>query len=230
LQVHHEEKRRQITEDNVLRQEKQIAECTNSDKEKKEKMTFDEIYNQFNGIIRDVQTNTLGDIMIQIGIAATTMIRNRIIESGENADGGKFPPYSTKSMLSGCKNFIQKKSCETYINSDPKWVTIKRGDKNYHLFEIPGGYKQYRELNQRQSGFVDFSFSDQMWRNIKVCSSNTEHNKGIVRIGAITDLDKAKLAGNTKRKGVILKLSKSEIRDLSKYAKKRLIQIFHKNE
>ena len=197
-------------------------------------MTFDELYNPLNAIIRDIKSNAMGNMMVQIGVTATTMIRNRIIETGETADGGKFPPYSTgkngKGMLSGCKNFIQKESCENYIKTDPKWVMVDRGMPNMRpLFVIPGGYKQFRELNQRQSGFVDFSFTQQMWRNIKVYSSNTEHNQGIVRIGATTPLDQAKLAGNTEKKGPILKLSKEEIKTLSGIAKKELIQIFHNN-
>ena len=197
-------------------------------------MTSQEAINALEKTINDVQSNGLGEIMVKIGSSALVKIRERIIGTGNNAEGAKYPPYSIgkngRGMLSGCKNFIQKDSCENYIKTNPKWVMVDRGMPNMRpLFVIPGGYKQFRELNRRQSGFVDFSFSGQMWRNIKVVSNNAEHNHGVVRIAATTDLDKAKLEGNTKRKGDILKLSHDEISLLSDIYKMGLVQIFHNN-
>jgi hypothetical protein len=65
-----------------------------------------------------------------------------------------------------------------------------------------------------------------MWMNIKIYSSNTEHNQGVVKIGATTPLDQAKLKGNVARKGQILELSDSEIKELSNIYKMDLKQYF----
>ena len=194
-------------------------------------MTLPELDNAFSAIIRDVESEPFGNIMVQIGSSATTLIRERIIKTGETAEGGKYPPYSTKPILSGCKNFIQKASCETFVKKDDtKWAMIDRGTPQMRpLFIIPGGYKQFRELNQRQTAFVDFAFSDRMWANIKIVSANSEHNQGVVRIGATTDEDKKKLEGNTKRKGDILKLSQSELSELTDIFDIGLTQIFERH-
>jgi len=207
-------------------------------------MTFDELYNPLNAIIRDIKSNAMGNMMVQIGVTATTMIRKRIIETGKNADGGDYGKYSEKPMLVGCKTF-KSKDCNKFFNSPSiEWKSIRKkgitkpakGQHNkkedyWRLAVLEHGYKELREitLGSDKVRFIDFSFSGQMWRNIKVYSSNTEHNQGIVRIGATTPLDQAKLAGNTEKKGPILKLSKEEIKTLSGIAKKELIQIFHNN-
>jgi hypothetical protein len=68
-----------------------------------------------------------------------------------------------------------------------------------------------------------------MWGSVKIVSDNSEHNGGIVRIGATTELDKKKLEGNTARRGPILKLSQSELSYLSGRFNMGITQIFHNN-
>ena len=208
-------------------------------------MTLPELDRNFDAVIRDVESEPFGNIMVKIGSSATTLIRERIIKTGETAEGGKYPPYSTKPMLSGCKNFLNQLNCPAKTKSkrkELKWVTL--GGTRFEqylsvtaggsgeikrLFEIPGGYKEFRELNQKQTGFVDFAFSNRMWANIKLVSSNSEHNQGIARIAATTDEDKKKLEGNTKRKGDILKLSQSELGELTDIFDIGLTQIFERH-
>jgi len=208
-------------------------------------MTLPELDNAFSSVIRDVESEPFGNIMVQIGSTATTLIRERIIKRGETAEGGKYPPYSTKRMLSGCSNWLDKGKCVTFAKKkDTKWVTL--GGSRYEqflsvsaggsgeikrLFEIPGGYKEFRELNlgAGKGNFVDFAFSNRMWANIKLVSSNSEHNQGIARIAATTEEDKKKLEGNTKRKGDILKLSQSELSELTDIFDIGLTQILEKH-
>jgi hypothetical protein len=91
------------------------------------------------------------------------------------------------------------------------WVTVK----GHKLFELPGGYKQFRELHGRQTGFVDFVFTGRMWNNIKLVSDQGELNSGVAVIRPTEELQKKKLAGNTERRGDILALSKAEEQRLS---------------
>lgn len=213
-------------------------------------MTPEQLDQSFNKIISDIQSDEFGKLMVYAASDALVLLRKRIIDSGIDAEGQAYKPYSTKPMLSGCKNML-KGSCDKQIGSKEKrkkkkWVTIggDAGFKSYldvsgggrgpglksvRLFEIPGGYKEFRDINNRQSGFVDFSFSGRMWENIKVVSDNSEHNSGVARIGATTELDKAKLTGNTKRRTDILKLSKGEIDYLSGRFNMGITQIFHNN-
>lgn len=213
-------------------------------------MTFDEMYNTFDKIIHDIESNRMGDTMVKIGADAMTLIRMRIQETGINAEGQKFTPYSNTPMLSGCSNFLDKGDCTKFIGSktarkkerkksayekylsgeagefERKWVTLKRGGKNVRLFEIPGGYKQLRELQGLRTDIVNFIYSNRMWANIKITSSNTEHNNGVVILGATTDEDKIKLKANTEKRGQILALNDSEIKTLTDIYKQKIKQFF----
>lgn len=193
-------------------------------------MTISELNQKLDSLINDIQN--LGRTMVQIGSEALVYVRERVMNSGIDAEGQKYEPYSTKPMLIGCKSFKNKSDCSKVFgkkkNKELKWVTL--GGSRYEQFleasaggsgdikrlaVLEGGYKKFRELNGLQSGFVDFSFSGRMWANIKIKSDQSEHNQGIVRIGATTEEDNKKLEGNTKRRGDILKLSKSEIENIN---------------
>ena len=174
---------------------------------------LDKVVNQLSG------GPELGNIMVGAGSAALEMIRTRVIETGVNPKGQKYAPYSVEPMLANCSSMTTS-ACSKIAGSktkrrDLKWVTLQRGEKNIRLFELPQGYKQYRELHGRQTGHVGFSFTNRMWNNIKLTSEGSEHSLGIARIGATEEKEQKKLAGNTERRGEILMLSASELDEVS---------------
>ena len=188
----------------------------------KNTMDINELNQKLDNLVEDVNQN-IGNTMVQIGSEALIYIRDRVMNSGINAEGQKYEPYSTKPMLVGCKGFKNKANCSRVFgkkkNKDLKWVTLDRTNnegKKIRLAVLDGGYKEFRQLNDLQTGFVDFAFSGRMWANIKIKSDQSEHSNGVVRIGATTDEDNKKLEGNTRRKGDILKLSANEIESIRK--------------
>lgn len=188
----------------------------------KNTMDINELNQKLDSLVEDVNQN-IGNTMVQIGSEALVYVRDRVMNSGINAEGQKYEPYSTKPMLVGCKGFKNKANCSRVFgkkkNKDLKWVTLDRTNnegKKIRLAVLDGGYKEFRQLNDLQTGFVDFSFSGRMWANIKIKSDQSEHSNGVVRIGATTEEDNKKLEGNTRRKGDILKLSANEIESIRK--------------
>jgi len=195
-------------------------------------MTATELNEKFEKTANDMKSDVMGKVMVQIASQALVTIRRRVKETGINAEGQKYIPYSTRPMLSGCKGFLNKTNCPATSKAkrkEMKWVTIERNGKNYRLFEIPGGYKEFRELNNLQTSFVDFAFSNRMWSNIKIVSSYAEHSAGVARIAASTPEDKSKLEGNTKHRGDILKLSEAEIKEIVNDFKMNIVQSIHNN-
>ena len=191
-------------------------------------MKAEEAIKQMNGIIAaSGNGDGFGNFMAALAASATTMIRERVVMTGLNAEGNYFPGYSTKPMLANCSSkYMTKAVCKELTGSkkkrkELKWVTVN-GKK---LFEIDGGYKEFRNLHGRRIDFVDFNWSGRMMGNIQasgepndgvqVISPQDEHRQGRARIGTLSEEQNAKLAGNTERKGEILMLSESEIDILS---------------
>ncbi len=156
-----------------------------------------------------------GNIMVQLASTALTKVKDRIIKKGEDADGGKFDPYSTKPMLTNYTGMnvsaYNKVAGSKEKRKKLKWVTIG----GHKLFELTDGYKEYRELHGRQTGHVDFVFSGKMMNDINLVSSRSELNSGVAVITTRKDEEQEKLKGNTERRGEILALSDKEVNDIT---------------
>ena len=192
-------------------------------------MTPEEAITRIN-FITDKTISDWGNVMIEVASSANTMIKDRIIKTGQNADGELFDPYSTTPMLANKSGMTEsaynKKAGSKAKRKELKWVTLQRGGKNIRLFELAGGYKEFRELHGRQTGFVDFAFSGKMWANINVVSGDDEHKMGRARISTLSEEEMKKLAGNTERKGTILDVSETEINTLAGIIERRLTQMW----
>lgn len=194
-------------------------------------MTFGEYNINLSGVVNDLQTGKHGEIMVRMAMTALTMIKKRVQETGVNADGQKYEGYSTKPMFITEKSFVQKDKFKNLVNTKEKRKQLEWRTINGHKLPIlKGGYKELRELQTRQTNHVDFSVTNNMWNDINLISSNSEHQQGVAVIGAKQELEKKKLAGNTKRKGDILDLSQSEMDELVKYYNLDVLQIFRNNE
>jgi hypothetical protein len=198
-------------------------------------MTIPQLNKKLDNVVKEVTTR-MGDTMVGIGNHALMRINERIIKTGVNAKGQKYTPYSTKPMLIGCKGFKNKAHCSKVFgkkkNKELKWVTLNKvnsAGRKIRLAVLPGGYKQFRELNNLQSGHVDFSFTNKMWNDISIISNKSEADKGTVRIGAKAETEKKKLAGNTERRGDILMLNDKEIAEITKLYGMSIQQIIDKN-
>ena len=192
-------------------------------------MDLEEYNKRLGKVVNDLQNN-MADTMIGIGAEAVRMIKERVIEKGIDAKGGKYRPYSTKPTLIGCKSFIQKGACDSVFGSKDKrkkleWVTIN----GHKLAVLPGGYKKIREMQGRQTAHVDFTMTRNMWNDINIISREGNHRNGEVIIGARKESEKKKLAGNTASRGDILDLSPKEIYYLYKTYNLKTLQVFRNN-
>ena len=178
-------------------------------------ITLLQLSQRLQGMAGYLEGPELGNVMVKMASEALTLNKQRVQETGKNAKGESFDKYSTKPMLSGSKN-MTRSAFSSIAGSKKKRAELDWRTVNGHsLFVIPGGYKQFRELHGRQTGFVDFTLSGRMWNNVKLVSDRAELNSGVAVIKATEELSKKKLEGNTKRRSEILGLSKSEEERLS---------------
>jgi hypothetical protein len=192
-------------------------------------ITLIELSKQLSAFANDLTGQEQGNLMQLLALDSLAMIKKRVQETGVNAKGTKYDPYSTKPMLASRKGMTQS-AYDTIASSkekrrELKWVTIN----GHKLFEVEGGYKQYRELHGRQTGFVDFVFTGRLFGNIKLVSPQSELMNGIAVIKATQELEKKKLSGLTERKGEILALSKSEEQAISKNYETWVVKLLKKN-
>jgi len=189
-------------------------------------MTQDELDRKLFEAMIKVKTN-LGLVMVKIGQTALVRIRQRVVEEGKDSKGGNFFPstgYSREPMLVGAKSFRRKDADKFFgkiKNKSHKWVTIKRGEENYHLAVLEGGYRELRDisLGRGAGDKVNFSFTNAMWGDLHLVSNASEHDKGVVKLGMLRKEENDKLYYNTERNkekggGDILDLSEAEINEL----------------
>lgn len=198
-------------------------------------MTLTEWIGRFNSATAEIEANA-ALIMLEVGTEAKRLISDRVIKRGEKADGSKFHSpnnpsgYSQIPMLVNRHYFHNKGAANMIAGSkkkrqELKWVTIKRGEKNVRLFELPRGYEQYRELHNRRVDIVNFSFTNRMWNNIQV----KEYNRKEVIVTALNKEEHKKLSGLSKRFGWLLELSEKEKSYLRGVQKKRIVEILNKH-
>lgn len=195
-------------------------------------MTFEEAIRN-NKAFADEWQAELSLLILEMGMTGVAMMKNRILQSGMNADNQRFDPYSITPMLTNCSS-MTKDACAKVAGSKEKrkklnWVTLKRGGRNIRLFELAGGYKEFRELHGRQTGFVDFAFSGRMWSDVQIIETKFGKNTATAVIGTLTDEQNKKLEGNTMRKGDILELSDEEIAKLGEIVTRRIDSLLAKH-
>jgi len=182
-------------------------------------MTEEETRARMNALADDIDNGALGEALGRAAMNANALINDRIVKTGKNAEGSLYPPYSTNPMYVWCPEDKKRdkygrmtdKACAKaqarYKRKRPKGST-----EPLHSFLLVGGYKEYRELHERPTQFVDFLFKGDMWGNITLVTTSDDHKKGKARISAPNPDQYAKLAGNTQRKGQILDLNQEEIK------------------
>lgn len=141
----------------------------------------------------------LTDRLDQANAIAATSARaltlERIFVNGEDCTGSKIGEYSTKETLIGRSSFLTQAGANKFLGSPTKrknleWVTIN----GKRLAKLPGGYKNIRDADGRQTAFVDLSYSGNMrsdWQSIQTLNG--------FDIGWLTILSSKKAAGNEKR-------------------------------
>jgi hypothetical protein len=172
---------------------------------------------RFDATILDIEHDQ-GKLLLEAAMDAKATVIKRIIETGINHEGGRFGSpnnpggYSRKPMLVNGSSFWKKSGNESIAGSkekrkELKWVTIKKGGRTIKLYELEGGYEQFRQLQGRQTAHVDFSYTGRMWANTDIISKS--ENK--VVIGAQSEENRKKMEGLTERFGTILALNDVEI-------------------
>lgn len=149
-------------------------------------------------------------------------IRIRVRNTGTNAKGSKFKPYSTGFLL-------LRPSMEATIGAgnmrkalaEANWYTTKSGKKHAIL---PGGYKRLRELSGRKTAFKNFEFTTAMWKDYGIKDKKVEDTN--IKIISKGDKEQYKIDFNSEREGIeIIEPSQKEIEEFNAYVNKEVAKL-----
>lgn len=143
-------------------------------------------------------------------VAATTLvssINRRIIRRGLKTDGTKIGKYSEKPFYASPKLFIVKSKNKLTGKTGKK--KFKNGKTHKTMF-LATGYKQLREIQGRESGFVNLEYTGSMMNDYKVGRSGNDIVIGFTNI----EESKKRKANDERFDGPIFAAS---VDDMAKY-------------
>jgi hypothetical protein len=151
-----------------------------------------------------------------IGREALALVRRRIQSTGKDYANADLGSYSTVQLPAF---FYFGKSANNAGENKIK-AAAKKGQKV--------SYKELREFNNRETSFVDLTFTGAMWREMDVRTSQNSVEKSVATIEPRTARSKKVADYNSIRYGNILRLSKDESRMLRIANFDRVVKVFRK--
>jgi len=183
-------------------------------------MTLEQAITKIDQLRKKVVTDLPKEIVQIASVDIAAMIADRVVKTQTNFRGNKFSRYSTRPILTSGTTIKSRRVWQAMASSKRKrreldWVTIKKGGKNIHLFEIKGGYAELRKIEGFTNTNKSFEFTTEMWRKFGV--KKVTYSGGVIRItlGGKTDESQKKINMNSKREGInIIAANKDEVKFL----------------
>lgn len=141
----------------------------------------------------------LDSILLPAANRVISQFKRRIFNDGEAASGAKIGNYSTEPAGVSRRQFVKK---STFIG----------GSGGGDTMQFKGGYKEFRQLQGRQTAFVDLRLSGSLENSIQL----VKDGENAILIAITNEAEAKKARGNEKRfSKVIFSLSESEKKTFS---------------
>jgi hypothetical protein len=173
-------------------------------------MSLDAAIKRLDRAIADI-SSVVADSVIIAANDATSVIINRVRQTGKNDKGNPFlPDYTPQYKLR--KAGLTKKQIERAnkaVSSKLEAGTLGKEKRDAKLLDTAVG------IRGRYRGFVDFTLTGRMLNNIGIVEKKEDRTKVKVLVAPRADENKKKLKYNVDRRGEILALSKEELNMVS---------------
>lgn len=147
------------------------------------------------------------------------LIKSRVINTGQSADGGSFGQYSEAVVP------------YWYLGSNLKNAAFNVRKKQEELLKKKGyfaSYKDWREINNRPTEFKNFSFTNEMMNGIEPMVIQDGGDKTTYEFGSDDKDVQDKVNWNKARDGDFLKQSPQERELISRLNRERIFKVLKK--
>lgn len=150
----------------------------------------------------------LGELRTELETVAETgkaMVIQRVSETGKDASGASFEPYTRAYEL-------KKRGAVSTAKKEGKKKRAERRVATASADKPVGRYK----------GFVDFTLTGRMLTNIGLVEQKDQGNRVVVRVGGRNEETKLKMEGNNNYRPGWFTLSKQEVETLKEQSAVRV--------
>lgn len=153
----------------------------------------------------------LGELRTELETVAESgkaLVIQRVSETGKDAKGAKFKPYTRPYEL-------RKRAATGNVKKEGKKKRAARRSAEASAEKPVGRYR----------GFVDFTLTGRMLSNIGLVEQKDAGNRVVVRVGGRSEETKKKMEGNDKHRPGWFSLSKQEVESLKEQSAVRVSAI-----
>lgn len=162
-------------------------------------MTLSEFEQKIERSINRIESELEAQVAIA-GNDLVALITNRVVQKGEDSDGGSFTPYSTTEVPAF---FFLGKS---------KNASAEKKVKDLSAYPDNISYKEFRAINNLNTSPKNFEFTGEMWRGFGVIQVERSPSGAIVTIGGRIKTSEERIKWNSEQEGKsIIKPSKKEL-------------------
>lgn len=163
--------------------------------------------------LQELTTSVVNDkreeIYVRNGNALLASIKNRIQREGRDSSGSKMKPYSTTPRYFVKDQFVKKSAFKAIGKTGKRKFN---SGKSYEAIYLKNGYKEFREIQGRQTQYRDLTLSGDMILSYVL---GTSQNAILLGFNQKKQSDKRK--GNEEIiKGNIFQATSSEMDDFNK--------------
>jgi len=177
-------------------------------------LSLEETIRRLKEFRKKFSTDFVRDLGKVVGVDMVSEIEMRVRDNQKSCKGD-FSKYSRKPMLTSGNTLKSRRVWSAIPDDEKKWVTIKKGGKNIHLFELKGGYAELRSWEGFTNIYKSFEFTGEMWRKFGVTNTTVANGVITFTLGGKTTAAQDKIDYNSEREGInIIEPCKDEIKNL----------------
>ena len=180
-------------------------------------MSIDEFVVRLNKTADDIERERPAEVL-KLTLDTLALVKRRVINTGKDKDGKNFGKYS-KAVV----------PYWFYYNKETNRNSASAVNQLLQRFGYFASYENWREVNNLQTEFINFSFTNRMWNSLAPSIDQNEEGRTVVVITAKTEDENKKVQYQNARFGDILALNKEERELLEQLNDQRIIDKFEQN-